>query len=123
MPRSHVDERSLRRGFVAMTPLWLGVVPFGLAFAVTARDAGFSLVETQALSLFLFAGSAQFSTVDHKARRRPGRDQPSRRCVVNPSRWLIGNSREPDGVPGTAPDRPGLARDVPGHHANYRSTV
>jgi len=24
--------------------------------------------------------------VDHKARRRPGRDQPSRRCVVSPAR-------------------------------------
>jgi 4-azaleucine resistance transporter AzlC len=44
-----------------MAPLWLGVVPFGLAYAVTARDAGLSLVETQALSLLVFAGSAQVS--------------------------------------------------------------
>ncbi|MFN8223021.1 MAG: AzlC family ABC transporter permease [Gaiellales bacterium] len=48
-------------GFTAMVPLWLGVVPFGFAFAVTARGAGLSLVETQALSLLVFAGSAQFS--------------------------------------------------------------
>ena len=46
-----------------MTPLWLGVVPFGLAYAVLARDAGLSLVETQALSVFVFAGSAQVSAV------------------------------------------------------------
>jgi 4-azaleucine resistance transporter AzlC len=46
-----------------MVPLWLGVVPFGLAYAVTARDAGLSLVETQSLSLLVFAGSAQFSAV------------------------------------------------------------
>lgn len=51
------------RGWRAMLPLWLGVVPFGLAYAVTARDAGLSVVETQALSALVFAGSAQFSAV------------------------------------------------------------
>jgi 4-azaleucine resistance transporter AzlC len=50
-----------RHGFRAMVPLWLGVIPFGLAYAVIARDAGLSLLETQALSLFVFAGSAQVS--------------------------------------------------------------
>jgi len=49
------------RGFLAIAPLWLGVVPFGIVYAVIARDAGLSPVETQALSLFVFAGSAQFS--------------------------------------------------------------
>lgn len=44
-----------------MAPLWLGVVPFGVVYAVFARDAGLSIVETQALSLLVFAGSAQFS--------------------------------------------------------------
>jgi 4-azaleucine resistance transporter AzlC len=52
-----------RHGFRAMTPLWLGVVPFGLAYAVIARDAGLSLVQTQALSLLVFAGSSQVSAV------------------------------------------------------------
>ena len=49
------------RGFLAIAPLWLGVVPFGIVYAVIARDAGLSVVETQALSLFVFAGGAQFS--------------------------------------------------------------
>jgi 4-azaleucine resistance transporter AzlC len=48
-------------GFRAMTPLWLGVIPFGLAYAVTAREAGLSVLETQALSVLVFAGSAQVS--------------------------------------------------------------
>lgn len=48
-------------GFLAMTPLWLGVVPFGVAYAVIARDSGLSALETQALSLVVFAGSAQVS--------------------------------------------------------------
>lgn len=51
------------RGFWALAPLWLGVIPFGLAFAVTARAAGLSLLETQALSVFVFAGAAQLSAV------------------------------------------------------------
>lgn len=46
-----------------MAPLWLGVVPFGLAYAVLARDAGLSLLETQSLSVFVFAGSAQITAV------------------------------------------------------------
>ena len=49
------------RGFLAIAPLWLGVVPFGIVYAVIARDAGLSVVETQAMSLLVFAGSAQFS--------------------------------------------------------------
>ncbi len=56
-------RRDFADGFRAMTPLWLGVVPFGLAYAVLARDAGLSLLETQALSVLVFAGSAQFSAV------------------------------------------------------------
>jgi 4-azaleucine resistance transporter AzlC len=60
MERS-AGRREFLRGFRAMVPLWLGVVPFGLAYAVTARSAGLSLVETQALSVLVFAGSAQIS--------------------------------------------------------------
>jgi len=32
------------RGFLAVMPLWLGVVPFGIVYAVIARDAGLSVV-------------------------------------------------------------------------------
>lgn len=55
------EGRAFRRGWGAMVPLWLGVVPFGLAYALTARQAGLSVVETQALSILVFAGSAQVS--------------------------------------------------------------
>jgi 4-azaleucine resistance transporter AzlC len=52
-----------RHGFRAMMPLWLGVAPFGVAYAVIGRNAGLSLLETQALSLLVFAGSSQVSAV------------------------------------------------------------
>ncbi len=58
-----IDSGAFRRGFWALAPLWLGVVPFGVAYAITARSAGLSLLEAQALSVLVFAGSAQFSAV------------------------------------------------------------
>jgi branched chain amino acid efflux pump len=55
--------REVRRGALTIAPLWLGVVPFGIAFAILARTAGFTALATQALSLFIFAGAAQVATV------------------------------------------------------------
>ncbi len=49
------------RGFRAIMPLYLGVVPFALAYAVTARASGLGILETQALSVLVFAGASQFS--------------------------------------------------------------
>jgi 4-azaleucine resistance transporter AzlC len=48
-------------GFRAVVPLWTGMIPFGLAYAVTARSAGLSVLETQLMSMIVFAGSSQFS--------------------------------------------------------------
>ncbi len=44
-----------------MLPLWLGVAPFAVAYAVTARAAGLSVLDTQVMSLTLFAGASQFA--------------------------------------------------------------
>jgi 4-azaleucine resistance transporter AzlC len=52
-----------RRGFLTTIVLWPGVMPFGIAFAIVAHAGGFSLVETQALSLLVFAGASQLITV------------------------------------------------------------
>jgi 4-azaleucine resistance transporter AzlC len=49
------------RGFRAVVPLWAGMIPFGLAYAVTARSANLSILETQLMSMIVFSGSAQFS--------------------------------------------------------------
>ena len=49
------------RGFRALTPLWLGIIPFAVAYAVTARAAHLSLLETQLMSLTVFAGASQFA--------------------------------------------------------------
>lgn len=44
-----------------MIPLWAGMIPFGMTYAVIARSAGLSIFETQLMSMVVFAGSSQFS--------------------------------------------------------------
>jgi 4-azaleucine resistance transporter AzlC len=81
-----------RRGFLAMAPLWLGVVPFGLVYAVLARDAGLSLVETQALSVLVFAGSAQVSAVGLFGAGAAGAEIVSTTFLLNVRHVLYGLS-------------------------------
>jgi 4-azaleucine resistance transporter AzlC len=47
-------------GFRATTPLVIGAIPFGIIFGALAVTSGISAVGTMGLSLFVFAGSAQF---------------------------------------------------------------
>lgn len=56
-----VDQ--FRRGFLAMLPLWAGVIPFGIAFSLTARDAGMTALDIQLMSLTVFTAAAQVSAV------------------------------------------------------------
>lgn len=53
----------LRAGYLAMLPLWLGAAPFGAIYALSALAAGLSPAQTLAMSLFVFAGAAQFTAV------------------------------------------------------------
>jgi 4-azaleucine resistance transporter AzlC len=62
-PLAGAYRRDLRAGFMSMVPLLPGDIPFAFAFTVIARSAGFSLLETQALSMLVYAGSAQLATV------------------------------------------------------------
>src|ERR1700726_1733385 len=48
-------------------PILLGVIPFGLIYGVAARGAGIGAPAAQAMSLIVFAGSAQFVTVQLSA--------------------------------------------------------
>ena len=41
-------------------PLVVGAIPFGIIFGAVAVNSGLSPAGTQAMSLFVFAGSAQF---------------------------------------------------------------
>ncbi len=57
------SRRAFLSGMRAQLPLLLGVVPFGVIFGALAVSEGIPPWEAQALSLFVFAGSAQFIAV------------------------------------------------------------
>ena len=46
-------------GMRAGLPVVFGFIPVGIAFAIAARQAGFTLLETQLMSLTVFAGASQ----------------------------------------------------------------
>jgi 4-azaleucine resistance transporter AzlC len=50
-------------GFRDELPILIGVFPFGMIFAILAHQAGLSSLETQAMSLIVFAGSSQLMLV------------------------------------------------------------
>ena len=57
-------QKSFRRaqfrcGLRAGIPIVLGYVPVGIAYAILARQAGFTVRETCAMSLFVYAGASE----------------------------------------------------------------
>ncbi len=53
-----------RRGFLTAQPLALGVLLYGMAFGLLAREAQFSLAEALLMSGFVYSGSAQLVAVN-----------------------------------------------------------
>lgn len=51
--------REFLRGTLAVMPLTLAVIPWGILAGSLALETGLSALESQAMSLFVFAGSAQ----------------------------------------------------------------
>lgn len=51
---------ALQRGFIATLPMQLGVAPFGLIFGTLAAPSGLPPWAALAMSVFVYAGSAQF---------------------------------------------------------------
>ena len=50
-------------GMRAGIPVILGFVPVGIAYAIMARQAGFSIFETIVMSVTVFAGASQMMAV------------------------------------------------------------
>lgn len=60
-PEALSGRASFRAGFVDTLPLWLGVAPFGMIYAVTALAGGLDPAQTLGMSLLVFAGASQFT--------------------------------------------------------------
>ena len=57
-------KRQFLRGMKAGVPVILGFVPVGIAYAIMARRAGFSVAETCYMSASVFAGASQMMVVE-----------------------------------------------------------
>lgn len=51
-------------GIKRVFPLFIGVIPFGLAYGISASSAGLRLHETVFMSMAVFAGASQFVAVE-----------------------------------------------------------
>jgi len=57
------NRQELILGIKDELPILIGVMPFGMIYGILALNAGLSPVEAQAMSIVVFAGSAQFMLV------------------------------------------------------------
>ncbi len=63
---SHPDLRAARRRLLLDTAgIAVSAAGFGLVFGLSARSAGYSPIEASAMSVFCFAGAAQFAAVGY----------------------------------------------------------
>lgn len=63
MEQSYTRRSEFIAGFKATFPLIIGAIPFGLIFGALGINNGLSPLAIQGMSLFVFAGSAQFIAV------------------------------------------------------------
>jgi 4-azaleucine resistance transporter AzlC len=82
-------------GFTAIIPLWLGVAPFGVIYAVSAVAAGLSPAQTLAMSLFVFAGASQFTAAGLFAAAAPPATIILTTLIVNARHLLLAASMAP----------------------------
>ena len=57
------SKKAIRQGLWAAWPICIGYIPIGLALGLLAQKAGLSPLEIGLMSVFVFAGSAQFIAV------------------------------------------------------------
>ena len=55
-----IAASSIRQGIKAATPVVMGYIPIAIAFGILAYQVGLGIAEAAAMSVFVFAGSAQF---------------------------------------------------------------
>ncbi|MCH5348238.1 MAG: AzlC family ABC transporter permease [Oscillospiraceae bacterium] len=56
-------KKQFLNGVRAGVPVILGYIPVGIAYAIMARQAGFTLPQTCGMSVFVFAGASQMMAV------------------------------------------------------------
>jgi 4-azaleucine resistance transporter AzlC len=99
-------ERDARaEGARAILPVLLGVAPFGMIFGVLARATGIPAATAQAMSMIVFAGSAQFIAVQLIGAGAPAAIMLLTTAVVNVRHALYSATLAPFLQPLAAPWR------------------
>jgi 4-azaleucine resistance transporter AzlC len=101
--------RDFRRGFVTTIALWTGTIPFAIAYSALAREAGFSLLETQSMSIVVMAGSSQLAIVNLVSAGAGFVSIILTTAVINLRHVLYGLSLDKIWPKRTKPPRPALA--------------
>lgn len=60
---SETKKTRYHNGMKAAIPVILGFIPVGIAYAIMARQAGFTVLETCSMSAMVFAGASQMMAV------------------------------------------------------------
>ncbi len=58
-----INKKSISRGVKIVTPLMLGIIPFGLISGISAANTGLSLGMTMLMSIGIFAGASQLAAL------------------------------------------------------------
>jgi len=87
--------REFAAGIRAVLPLLIGVAPFGLIYGVVARTAGMPAVAAQGMSVFVFAGAAQFLAVQLLQGGAPWGVVLVTTAIINSRHLLYGASLAP----------------------------
>ncbi|WP_417824944.1 AzlC family ABC transporter permease [Thalassospira lucentensis] len=91
----HFAPETIRRGAIACLPLLPSTIIFGAVLGVLASQRGLSLGELLFMSLTVFAGSAQFVSVDLWRETVPAATIIIATAVINMRYILIGASLRP----------------------------
>ena len=58
-----LNARIFTKGALHGSPFLLVIAPFGLLFGVVASEAGLTIIETMAMTIFVIAGASQFTAL------------------------------------------------------------
>jgi predicted branched-subunit amino acid permease len=93
--RSPTFAREFRRGFLDIAPLLFGVAPFGLLFGTLAAQKGLSPLETILMCATVYAGGAQFVSIDVWATPVPVLAVVAATALANTRYFLMGAALRP----------------------------
>lgn len=114
-------RHSFTVGLLAVLPILIGVVPFGLVAGAQVRQIGFGLAESTGMSVLVFAGASQIAATTIFGTGAPLWVALATALVINARMFIYGTSIAP-----LFAEAPGWARPILGYmlvDQNYTATM